>query len=230
MATLTIPFPNFQNGQPIVAAQHNTNNTAIANFTNGLSAGSNFDNGAIGTAAIAGQAITTALLADGSITTIKLGASLSLTTPALGVATATSIAVSGSVSVGTTAGNFSVGTVAGLSTPTNGALVQGNVVYHIETSAQIASYTLVLADDGKVVELLNASPVTLTVPLNSTVAFPIGTQITILQTGAGQVTIQPTSGVTINANPGFKLRAQWTAGTLIKRATNTWVLLGDLSA
>ena len=49
MATLTIPFPNFQNGQPIVAAQHNTNNSAIANFTNGLSAGLNFDNGAIGT-------------------------------------------------------------------------------------------------------------------------------------------------------------------------------------
>jgi len=221
MATLTIPFPNFQNGQPVVAAQHNTNNTAIANFVNGLSAGSNFDNGAIGTAAIAGQAITNALIADGSVNTIKLAASLSLTTPALGVATATSIAVSG---------NVSVGTVAGLSTPTNGVLVQGNVVYHLETSTQVANYTLVLADDGKLVELLNASPVTLTVPLDATVAFPIGTQITILQTGAGQVTIQPTSGVTINANPGYKLRAQWTAGTLIKRAANTWVLLGDLSA
>ena len=221
MATLTIPFPDFQNGQPIVAAQHNANNQQIANFVNGLSAGTNFDNGAIGTAAIAGQAITNALIADGSVNTIKLAASLTLTTPALGVATATSIAVSG---------NVSIGTVTGLSTPTNGILVQGNAVYHIETSAQIANYTLVLADDGKIVELSNSSAVTLTVPLNSTVAFPIGTQITILQTGAGQVTIQPTSGVTINANPGFKLRAQWTAGTLIKRATNTWVLLGDLSA
>lgn len=221
MATLTIPFPNFQNGQPVVAAQHNTNNTAIANFVNGLSAGSNFDNGAIGTAAIAGQAITNALIADGSVNTIKLAASLSLITPALGVATATSLAVSG---------NVSIGVVAGISTPTNGALVQGNVVYHIETSTQTNSYTLVLADDGKIVELSNASPVTLTVPLAATVDFPVGTQITILQTGAGQVTIQPTSGVTINANPGYKLRAQWTAGTLIKRATNTWVLLGDLSA
>jgi len=221
MATLTIPFPNFQNGQPIVAAQNNANNQQIANFVNGLSSGINFDNGAIGTAAIAGQAITNALIADGSVNTIKLAASLTLTTPALGVATATSIAVSG---------NVSIGTVTGLSTPTNGILVQGNAVYHIETSAQIANYTLVLADDGKIVELSNSSAVTLTVPLNSTVAFPIGTQITILQTGAGQVTIQPTSGVTINANPGYKLRAQWTAGTLIKRAANTWVLLGDLSA
>ena len=221
MATLTIPFPNFQNGQPIVAAQNNANNQQIANFVNGLSSGINFDNGAIGTAAIAGQAITNALIADGSVNTIKLAASLSLTTPALGVATATSIAVSG---------NVSIGTVTGLSTPTNGILVQGNAVYHIETSAQIANYTLVLADDGKIVELSNSSAVTLTVPLAATVDFPVGTQITILQTGAGQVTIQPTSGVTINANPGYKLRAQWTAGTLIKRATNTWVLLGDLSA
>jgi hypothetical protein len=221
MATLTIPFPNFQNGQPIVASQNNANNQQIANFVNGLSSGINFDNGAIGTAAIAGQAITNALIADGSVNTIKLAASLSLTTPALGVATATSIAVSG---------NVSIGTVAGISTPTNGILVQGNAVYHIETSAQIANYTLVLADDGKIVELSNSSAVTLTVPLAATVDFPVGTQITILQTGAGQVTIQPTSGVTIDANPGYKLRARWTAGTLINRATNTWVLLGDLSA
>jgi hypothetical protein len=215
MATLTIPFPNFQNGQPIVAAQHNSNNTAIANFSNGLSAGQNFDNGAIGTASIAGQAITTALIADANVTSIKLAASLTLTTPVLGVASATSI---------------TVGTVAGLSVPTNGVLVQGNVVYHIATNPQTTAYTLALADDGKLIEILSATAVNVTIPLESSVAFPIGTQITVLQTGTGQLTFVPAVGVTINANPGSKTRGQWTAATLIKRDANIWVALGDLSS
>lgn len=206
MATLTIPFPDFQNGAPIIAAQNNSNNAAIANFTNGLSAGLNFDSGAIGTASIAAQAIGTAQLADSAVTSIKLAASLTLTTPVLGVASATSLAVSGSVSV------------------------VGNVVYHIAINNQTTAYTLTLADDGKIVEVLSATAVNVTIPLESSVAFPIGTQITVIQTGAGQLTFVPTGGVTLNGNPGVKTRGQWTAGTLIKRAANTWILLGDLSA
>lgn len=101
---------------------------------------------------------------------------------------------------------------------------------NLVTSAQTASYTLVLADAADIVEVSNASANNLTVPLNSSVAFPIGTQINILQTGAGQTTVVATSGVTINATPGLKLRAQWSSATLIKRATDTWVLIGDLSA
>jgi hypothetical protein len=68
----------------------------------------------------------------------------------------------------------------------------------------------------------------LTVPLNSSEAFPIGKKITILQTGAGQTTIVATGGVTVNATPGLKLRTQWSSATLIKRATDTWVAIGDL--
>lgn len=103
-----------------------------------------------------------------------------------------------------------------------------NIISHVATNAQTASYTLVLADDGKIVEISNASANTLTVPPNSSVAFPIGTQITILQTGAGQTTLTAGAGVTINATPGLKLRAQWSSVTLIKRGTDTWVALGDL--
>jgi hypothetical protein len=51
-----------------------------------------------------------------------------------------------------------------------------------------------------------------------------------LQTGTGQTTIVATGGVTINATPGLKLRTQWSSATLIKRAENTWVAIGDLSA
>ena len=100
----------------------------------------------------------------------------------------------------------------------------------VSTNAQTASYTLVLADKNKVVEMNVGSANTLTVPLNSSQAFPVGSQINILQTGSGQTTITATGGVTINATPGLKMRAQWSYATLIKRATDTWVLVGDISA
>ena len=95
---------------------------------------------------------------------------------------------------------------------------------------ETASYTLVLGNADQIVEMNVASANDLTVPANADVAFPVGTEITILQTGAGQTTLKGGSGVTINATPGLKIRAQWGAATLIKRATNTWVAVGDLSA
>lgn len=98
------------------------------------------------------------------------------------------------------------------------------------TNAQAASYTLVLSDRNKIVEMGVGTANTLTVPPDSTVLFPTGTHITIIQTGAGQCTVTQGSGVTINATPGRKLRAQWSGATLIKRAADTWVLIGDLSA
>jgi hypothetical protein len=105
----------------------------------------------------------------------------------------------------------------------------GNVVSHIAISVKTASATLALVDDGTLIEMNVASGNTITVPTDS-VAFPIGTQITILQTGTGQTTITPASGVTIDRTPGLKLRAQWSSATLIKRGTNSWVAIGDLSA
>ena len=93
------------------------------------------------------------------------------------------------------------------------------------------TYTLVLADaSNKIVELSNTSAITVTVPLNSSVAYPVGSQIMLLQTNSGQVTVTGAGGVTVNSNPGLKLRAQWSSATLIKRAENTWVLIGDITA
>ena len=100
----------------------------------------------------------------------------------------------------------------------------------VSTSAQTASYTLVLTDKNKIVEMNVASGNNLTVPPNSSVAFPVGSQINILQVGAGQTTVVQGAGVTVNAAPGLKLRTQWSYATLIKRAENTWVLVGDISA
>ena len=92
------------------------------------------------------------------------------------------------------------------------------------------TYTLVLTDLAKLVTLSNAGAITLTVPLNSSVAFAIGDRIDLLQNGAGQVTVAAAGGVTINSTPGLKLRAQWSSATLVKLDTNTWVLIGDLQA
>jgi hypothetical protein len=100
----------------------------------------------------------------------------------------------------------------------------------LKTNAQTASYTLVLADKDKMVEMNVASANNLTVPPNSSVAYPVGAQINILQTNSGQTTVVAGAGVTVNGTPGLKLRTQWSSATLIKRATDTWVLIGDLSA
>jgi hypothetical protein len=101
----------------------------------------------------------------------------------------------------------------------------------VVTNARTDSYTLVLGDAGKVIEMGKATAQTLTVPPNSSVAFPVGTKVDVVQTGAGATTIAEGSGVTINSQDGnLKLTAQWAGATLIKRATNTWVLIGNLTA
>lgn len=90
------------------------------------------------------------------------------------------------------------------------------------------TYTLILSDAGRLVTLSNASAITLTVPPNSSAAFPAGTHIDLCQLGAGQVTVSPGSGVTINSRNGTKLAGQYAVGTLIKTGTDTWLLAGDV--
>ena len=90
------------------------------------------------------------------------------------------------------------------------------------------TYTLVLADNGKLVTLDNASAITVTVPTNASVAFPTGSIVNLQQIGAGQVTVAGDTGVTVNG-AGTKLRTQWCAASLVKTAINTWTLIGDLA-
>ena len=90
------------------------------------------------------------------------------------------------------------------------------------------SYTLLLTDASKMIELSNGG--SLTIPPESSVNFPVGTQVIVVQTGTSQVTIAPGSGVTVNGTPGLKLRSQWSSATIVKRSSNTWIALGDLVA
>ena len=95
---------------------------------------------------------------------------------------------------------------------------------------QTASYTLALTDINLLVELNVGTANTLTVPLNSVVAFAIGTKIDIAQYGAGQTTITPISGVTIRSFSGaLKIAGQYGAATLVKIGTNEWYCFGNLS-
>ena len=92
------------------------------------------------------------------------------------------------------------------------------------------TYTLVLTDVAKIVTLSNASAITLTVPPESSVAWPAGTTIVLAQLGAGTVTIAAGAGVTINSAGGaLDIGAQYGAVTLLKTGTNTWLLIGNLA-
>lgn len=112
----------------------------------------------------------------------------------------------------------------------DGVQVKQGVPSLTEINQKTAAYTTVLTDRDKLVEVSSSTGVTVTIPTNSSVAYPVGTSIDILQTGAGQVAIAGAAGVTVNATPGLKLRTQWSSATLFKRAENTWVVFGDLSA
>jgi hypothetical protein len=93
------------------------------------------------------------------------------------------------------------------------------------------TYTTVLADDGKLITLDNAASIALTIPPNSSVAYGIGTQINVMQLGAGTVTITAGAGVTLNsAGSKLKTNGQYAVATCCKIATNVWVVLGNLSA
>ena len=93
------------------------------------------------------------------------------------------------------------------------------------------TYTTVLTDDGKLITCDNAASIALTIPPNSSVAYGIGTQINIMQLGAGTVTITAGAGVTLRSD-GSKLKtnAQYAVATCAKIATDTWVVVGNLKA
>lgn len=100
----------------------------------------------------------------------------------------------------------------------------------VTTNRQTASYTLALTDRGKLVEMNVATANNLTVPLNSSIAFPIGSKIDLSQYGAGQTTVVATGGVTIRSAGGaLKLAAQYSGASLVKIGTDEWYLFGNIT-
>lgn len=96
------------------------------------------------------------------------------------------------------------------------------------------AYTLALTDVSStlgegIVTMNNAAANTLTVPANATVALPVGTQVQVVQLGAGQTTIAAATGVTVSTPSTLTARAQYSALILTQVAANTWVLGGDMT-
>ena len=92
------------------------------------------------------------------------------------------------------------------------------------------SYTLALTDAQAMVTMTNSAANTLTVPPNSSVAFPIGSTVAVQQTGAGKTTVAAGSGVTINYLSTLTLAivGQYGVAQLIKTGTDTWTLFGAI--
>ena len=135
----------------------------------------------------------------------------------------------------TTANNLQIGSAAALAYAsklqlTGDAYFTGVFRETITTNTQVASYSLILNDNGKLVLMNVATANNLTIPLNSSVNFPVGTKIDVSSIGAGQTTIVAAGGVTINSAGGaLKLRLQYSGATMVQTATNVWSLFGDIT-
>ena len=95
------------------------------------------------------------------------------------------------------------------------------------TSASVAP---VLADENCLCTLSNAAAITVTMPSDATQPFQINAEVSYLWLGVGQPTFLAGPAAVVNATPGLKMRARYSAVTAKKIAANTWVIIGDLSA
>lgn len=112
----------------------------------------------------------------------------------------------------------------------NRALLSTDIPTITANTQSGTAYTLVLGDAGKLVEISNASANALTVPPNSSIAFPVGTAIVIRQYGVGTTTITAGAGVTLRSRGAvFALAGQYGEASITKRATDEWVVSGDLA-
>lgn len=170
---------------------------------------------------------------------VVMATSPTLTSPSITTALTTGSTSFNLVNTTATTVNFagaattlSVGAATGKTTINHDLTVTGKTILGpVSISPQISSFTLGLPDQGLLIDMLNTVSATVTVPPNSSAAFPIGAQITIVRNGTGTVQFQAGAGVTLRSDASkFYISAQYAAATLIKRGTDEWYLIGNLSA
>jgi hypothetical protein len=135
----------------------------------------------------------------------------------------------------TTVINFSQGTLddVELKDLTAASATIGGVAFTAKANATATiadmngSHTVVSSDVNNVREMSGGG--TLSIPSDNAF-WPVGQRMEVIQTGSSEVTIAGSSGVTVNGTPGLKLRGQWSGAVIIKRASNTFVVIGDLKA
>ena len=193
----------------------------------------------VNTAAIQDSAVTSDKIADGSImgTDINSAANIA-TTQIAGTAVVHSlIDAKGDLLVGT--GNDAVGRLpvggtnghalvvdSGQPTGVKWAAVAGSQSVNAQTGT---TYTPALSDAGNIVTLSNTAGITVTLPQDSAVAFPIGSRIDFVVLNTGMATFSAGAGATVNATPSVVTRARWSTAWAVKVAANTWVVQGDLA-
>jgi len=139
------------------------------------------------------------------------------------------ISSSGTFSIGPTTinGNLSI----------TGTITAPIITYSINPQSG-TTYTAALTDAASIITINNASANTVSIPTNASVAFPVGSSLTIIQTGSGNTTINAvTSGTTTIASNGAtsnapKLRTQYSAATAIKiqqTPSEVWYVVGDIA-
>lgn len=105
---------------------------------------------------------------------------------------------------------------------------EANQRQYISENQVTTNYTLQLSDVGKVVSVNNSASATITIPLNSSVAFPVGTLINVYSMTAQPVFVAATTGVTLRPANSVRLFSQYTEISLRKRDTNEWVASGNI--
>jgi hypothetical protein len=199
---------------PTAAAETNTTQIATTAFVRAEVAA--LVNSAAGTLDTLGE-IATALGNDANLSstlTTSIGLKAPLASPTF----------TGTVTLPAEGIVFSDGTQAKEGVPSRTPIIQKTAEYTLSAANERDSLIEVSHTGGTAVKVL--------IPTDATLNYPIGTTIDVLRTNTGAVTIEAvTPGTTtVNATPGLKLRAQWSSATLLKRAANTWVVFGDLTA
>ena len=201
---------------------------------------------AVTAAKIASDAVTTAKILDSNVTTAKIADS-AITSAKIADGAIVNADVNASAAIDKTKISGTAITAADTGTVTSTMIADGAIVNaDVNASAAIdlgkladatideksADYTLALTDKNKFIKMsITSTANTVTVPTNASVAFPVGSQIHIIQYGSGKTQVIPVSGtVILYATPGAYLRTQYSSATLLKCDTNIWMLMGDLSA
>lgn len=120
-------------------------------------------------------------------------------------------------------------TVAGASVRVEAAVIAAKAPPLAIAQSSSVSYTFVIGDAGTYIQFTSASPISVIIPTNASVAFVVGTTITLEQNGGGAITVSASGGVTLRSNGGkVTTNGQYAVISMVKVATNTWTLFGNL--